>query len=313
MVDQIKNRSEIVFFYDIRDCNPNGDPLAENRPRIDEECGVCYVTDVRLKRTIRDYLRDYKKEVILIDEFEKDDGTIKMASDRAKDFGVDDKTKNPQDKILASCIDARLFGAAIPLGTGVKSIQVTGPVQFNYGRSVHEVGEVFLQGTAAFASQKGAHQRSFREDYILHYALIKFYGIINEHLAAISKATVEDRNKLLEAIWHGTNALQSRSKVGHLSRLLIVVHYKENDNFLIGQIDKLIKVKKIDDSTPDKSIRGIEEFQFDVTPLLDLLQKYKDRIACIEWKVHDGVIFKDTKSLKELFEGIGIDNTELID
>ena len=66
MNDVIKNRSEILFLYDVTDANPNGDPIEENRPRIDEETGVNIVTDVRLKRTIRDYLRDFKGQNIFI-------------------------------------------------------------------------------------------------------------------------------------------------------------------------------------------------------------------------------------------------------
>ena len=56
----MKSRSEILFLYDIVDNNPNGDPLDSNKPRIDEETSINLVTDVRLKRTIRDYLYDYK-------------------------------------------------------------------------------------------------------------------------------------------------------------------------------------------------------------------------------------------------------------
>ena len=56
------NRSEILFLYDISDANPNGDPLDDNKPRLDEETEINIVTDVRLKRTIRDYLHDFKNE-----------------------------------------------------------------------------------------------------------------------------------------------------------------------------------------------------------------------------------------------------------
>ncbi len=62
----IKNRSEILFLYDVTDANPNGDPMEENRPRIDEETGINIVTDVRLKRTIRDYLRDFEGQNVFI-------------------------------------------------------------------------------------------------------------------------------------------------------------------------------------------------------------------------------------------------------
>lgn len=66
MSEIIKDRSEILFLYDIRDGNPNGDPMDENKPRIDEETGVNIVTDVRLKRTIRDYLHDFKGQEIFV-------------------------------------------------------------------------------------------------------------------------------------------------------------------------------------------------------------------------------------------------------
>ena len=56
MSEVVKNRQEILFLYEARDCNPNGDPLDENRPRTDPETGVATVTDVRIKRTVRDYI-----------------------------------------------------------------------------------------------------------------------------------------------------------------------------------------------------------------------------------------------------------------
>jgi len=68
MAETVKNRSEILFIYDIRDGNPNGDPLDENKPRIDEETGINLVTDVRMKRTIRDYLHDIKNLEIFVRE-----------------------------------------------------------------------------------------------------------------------------------------------------------------------------------------------------------------------------------------------------
>jgi len=309
-VGEIKNRSEIAFFYDLRDNNPNGDPLAENRPRIDEETGICFVTDVRLKRTIRDYLRDVKGYCILIDDYEKDDGTIKMAQDRAKDFKIDGKTKDPKNILLENCIDARLFGCAIPLGEKVKSIQITGPVQFNYGRSVHEVEDILIQGTAAFASKKGAKQRSFRQDYIIHYGLFRFYGFLNENLAKHSKVSKNDFSAMLEAMWHGTNALSSRSKVGHMSRLLVCVTYNE-PNYFIGQIDKLIKAIKADPNQHDKALRDISEFEFDITPFLKIVKDNKDKIESISMKKHPDVRFKNGKSLKKELETLGITVHEL--
>ncbi|MHC1574778.1 MAG: type I CRISPR-associated protein Cas7, partial [Candidatus Methanogasteraceae archaeon] len=88
MNSTIANRSELVFLYDLKDANPNGDPLDENKPRIDEETGINLVTDVRLKRTIRDYLYKFKKQEIFVREIETGEGHIQDAKLRAEDFLV---------------------------------------------------------------------------------------------------------------------------------------------------------------------------------------------------------------------------------
>ena len=111
MSEPIKNRSEILFLYDIRDGNPNGDPMDENKPRIDEETGVNLVTDVRLKRTIRDYLYNFKAQEIFVREivYDAQNGYIQDGKKRAKDF------EEKAERILNECIDVRLFGGVIPL------------------------------------------------------------------------------------------------------------------------------------------------------------------------------------------------------
>ncbi len=84
--EQLKTRAEIVFIYDISDANPNGDPNDENRPRMDVETGRAKVSDVRLKRTIRDYLHDVLEQEIFCRQIEKQDGTLQEGKDRANDF-----------------------------------------------------------------------------------------------------------------------------------------------------------------------------------------------------------------------------------
>ena len=115
-------RSEILFLYDISDANPNGDPLDDNKPRLDEETEINLVTDVRLKRTIRDYLKDFKGEEIFIREVRNDEGNLQDAKQRALDYAkteeyksIGDAKKELQEKITNECIDVRLFGATIPL------------------------------------------------------------------------------------------------------------------------------------------------------------------------------------------------------
>jgi CRISPR-associated protein Csh2 len=109
MPEIIKNRSEILFLYDVKDANPNGDPVDENKPRIDEETGVNIVTDVRLKRTVRDYLYEYKGQEVFIREIRKEDGKLKTKEERLDDFG--------DASIIDRCIDIRLFGSTTAVKT----------------------------------------------------------------------------------------------------------------------------------------------------------------------------------------------------
>jgi len=306
MSEIIKNRSEIVFLYDIKDANPNGDPLDENKPRIDEETAINIVTDVRLKRTIRDYLNNFKREEIFVREIADENGIIQDAKQRANNFLEKDNLKgesfNKQKEaikkaILDKCIDVRLFGATIPLDISVResskvknvtgSITLTGPVQFKIGRSLHKVEIKHIKGTGAFAAGKDKRQKTFREEDILPYSLISFYGIINENAAQHTQLTEDDISLLLEGIWNGTKNLISRSKVGQMPRLLLKVNYKE-ENYHLGDLDKLIKIKDIENITEEK-IRDIGEIELDATELIETLNKNKEKIDSIDLKINDRV------------------------
>lgn len=279
----IDKRSEIIFLYDIKDANPNGDPLDLNKPRIDEETGLNIVTDVRLKRTIRDYLYEAKgydgsgDKDIFVREIREDDGGIQDGKSRAKDFNED-----PQ-KILKTCIDIRLFGGVIPLSGD--SITYTGPVQFQMGRSLHAVEVKHIKGTGAFAAQKGSKNKTFREEYILPYSLIGFYGIINENAAKYTGLTEEDVKLLIEGMWEGTKNLISRSKFGQVPRLLIKVNYSER-NFYIGELKEYIKLKS---DLMDEKIRDISDFTLDISALLDILRDNDDKIESIDYIIDDRV------------------------
>ena len=117
----------------------NGDPLDANHPRYDEESGQIMVSDVRIKRTIRDQWLREGKDVFV-------DGEAKTLANRVKEL----KEKFERDsgrEILSNCIDTRLFGGN--LCTWQRSIFLTGPVQFKWGCSLHKAEAKFIQGTAA--------------------------------------------------------------------------------------------------------------------------------------------------------------------
>ena len=306
MNSYLKNRSELLFLYDIKDANPNGDPLDENKPRVDEETGINIVTDVRLKRTIRDYLLNFKGEEIFVKEITKEDGSIQDAKQRAEDFLNKDELKEKdftqqkeeiKKSILDQCIDVRLFGATIPLDLSIKkgnktenvtgSITLTGPVQFRMGRSLHKVELKHIKGTGAFASSKGATQKTFREEDILPYSLISFYGIINENAAKDTRLTENDVKLLLEGIWNGTKNLISRSKAGQMPRLLLKVNYIE-ENYHIGDLDKLIKIKNLEGIQQEK-IRDIGEIELDAINLVESLNSKREKILSIDLAIDERV------------------------
>ncbi len=286
MAEVIKNRAEILFLYDVTDANPNGDPIDENKPRIDEESGVNIVTDVRLKRTIRDYLHDFKGQEIFVREERDSEGELRTKESIYEGYG------SPEE-VIKKCIDIRLFGGTFALKKkggkkaeseeGVpteRAFALTGPVQFKFGRSLHRVGEpTYVKGTTVLPSAEKKAAGTFWEAYILPYSLIAFYGIINENAAKETKLTEADVDLLLDGIWNGTKNLISRSKVGQIPRLLLQVIYKEK-NYHIGELDQRIKLLS---KKQDEEIRHISEVIVDVTDLAEVLGKHKDKIEKVRY------------------------------
>ncbi len=267
--------------YDIENANPNGDPVNENRPRFDAESSTVLVTDVRLKRTIRDYWYDYKgfngtdeKDVFVRETkyTEGDKEYIKDGKRRAKDF-------NEQvDTILNTCIDIRTFGGVIPLSKA--SITRIGPVQFQMGRSLNKTEIIEEQGTGAFAASSGKTQKTFRTEYKVPYAVIGFNGIINEKSAVHSKMTNADKELLKDGIWDGTKSLISRSKFGKTPLLLLVIDY--NEPFYIGKLRQRLKL--VMDNLNEIQIRSVDDYKIDVTELLDELKANKEKVEDIYFR-----------------------------
>ncbi|KAF5083054.1 CRISPR-associated protein Cas7 [anaerobic digester metagenome] len=303
MSDEVKNRSEIVFLYDVKDINPNGDPLDENKPRIDEETMINLVSDVRLKRTIRDYFYDFKGMEIFIRGVRKDDGTLKD-----KDERLDELKVTKPDELLDKCIDMRLFGATAAIKG--KSITFTGPVQFRIGRSLHRVRLSFMKGTTVMPSEKKKVQGTFTEQYVLPYSLIGFYGIVNENAGISTKLTNSDISLLLEALWNGTKNLISRTKVGQMPRLLLRVIYNEK-NYHIGDLTAMIR---LDSSLEDEEIRDVNDYKLDLTDLLNILIHNKEKIQMIEYAVDNRTVFLANGkegSFEDIIKNVGIKSTEL--
>jgi CRISPR-associated protein Csh2 len=316
--DVIKERSEVLFVYETTDCNPNGDPLDENKPRTDPVTRVATVTDVRIKRWIRDYWLQRLKKPIWVMEERKEDATLCEAFERARKKMEEanlkltdiqkkrEKLKEFKDFVLKSWIDIRVFGCVMPTA-GKKeeekspTIALTGPVQIaGFNRSLHKVLPQFIQGTAAFAGKEGSYQRSFREDHILPYACIAVYGIVNEVAAKDTKMTERDRELFIEGLWLGCKDLITRSKVGHQPLLLLHIVYK--DGCSIGNLAGREKIS-LKTEIEETAIRSTQDFTLDVSGLFKALAGHKDKIESVQIK-HEPRLRLNVENLKESLEGL---------
>jgi CRISPR-associated protein Csh2 len=326
----VVRRSELIFLYDVKDANPNGDP-DENKPRLDVETEINIVTDVRLKRTIRDYLAKFKGKDIWLKEEIEEDGSRKTREKKLEEAGI--KNKANAVNLLEKYIDLRLFGATIAgkqpkerkgeeeeieeVGKtkrkGEKVFTWIGPVQFRFGHSLHKVEPVFIKGTSVLPTQEMKAGGSFTESWIVPYSLICFYGLINENAAKDTKLTEEDINELLDGMWNGTKNLITRSKIGQVPRLLLRVIYNEK-NYHIGDLDKEIKLldingKEIDkDGRNGKTLRSIDEVKVELSDLVTILKEKSDRIKEVQIEANDKVLFKvddrEYRGKKALIEGL---------
>jgi CRISPR-associated protein Csh2 len=282
MSENLKNRTELLFLYEIENANPNGDPLNENRPRFDTEDDTVIVSDVRLKRTIRDYWYEYKGyngkdgKDIFVRETEYQDGDKTYISDGKRRATAFQENK---DTVLKTCIDIRVFGGVLPLPKD--SITLTGPTQFQMGRSLHKTEIITEQGTGAFASGDKKGQATFRTEYKVPYSLIGFNGIINEKAAHYSTMSEADKELLLDGIWQGTKNLISRSKFGQNPVLLLAINYKEDKPFYIGSLRQRVKLQS---DKNDKAIRGLEDFSLDFSDVIAEIKANLENIESVEIK-----------------------------
>ncbi|MCS7123114.1 MAG: type I-B CRISPR-associated protein Cas7/Csh2 [Candidatus Aenigmarchaeota archaeon] len=287
----IKNRSEFLFLYDVFYSNPNGD-ANDNIPRNDGE--FILVSPQRLKRTIRDYLLDYKgKEIFvrkeILDETKR---TLKTREVLYSEYGS-------PNVLMQRCIDIRLFGGTFALksksGSTSEStnFSLTGPVQFAFGKSLNRVNPEEIQGTCVIPSTSDQdddekRQGTFTSRYVVPYALIAFWGIANENIVAKEQKplghtlTDDDIALMIEAMWKGTRNLTSDSKVGQLPRFLLQIIYKEGSDFHIGRLNSLISIQPISDKS-EEDIKDITDYVVDFSKLDNLINAHKEKILKIRY------------------------------
>jgi CRISPR-associated protein Csh2 len=314
----IKSRNEFLFLYDIKNGNPNGDP-DENRPRMDDVTKHCYVTDVRLKRYIRDYLIQTEGEdKILVAELNRKTVTL---TERVKQRLIKDNInesiqKNIEgrdllDYILNCFIDLRMFGSPLafsfPKGEVYKEIKknwgetgtITGPIQINFGETLHRVEETTFHGHSTFSSGEEKEQGTFTTYYAIPYGLIAFHGIANENSAKITGLTEKDLTKFKIALWKGireTSSAHTRTKRDQQPRMLLNIVYKDkitiNENgiskdipteYHIGSLEEKVRIYPKKDVKEEINIRRIGDYDVDFTKLVESVKRSKNKISRIEY------------------------------
>ena len=227
----ITNRYDFVLFFDVKDGNPNGDPDAGNLPRIDAETGVGLVTDVCLKRKVRNFVSLVKEGNGEAQKgyaiFIKEKAVLNTTLERAyQDLGIDlqaapsDKSdgmkrrekgeaqgkevERGRTKMCQDYFDVRAFGAV--MSTGPNAGQVRGPIQLTFGRSVEPVVALehsitrMAVATEGEAEKQGGGNRTMGRKFTVPYGLYRAHGFVSAHLAAQTGFTKEDLALFWEAL-----------------------------------------------------------------------------------------------------------------
>ena len=288
MSNLISNNSDFLFIYEAIQCNPNGDPDQENKPRMDYDTNTNLVTDTRVKRYIRDYVKQEGNE-IFVDMVSESKVTMdkrlegileqlwdnpeqmqllidddKLTKDyeelKGKDFKAtlkklnDSKDKAVPFAILTGLVkkkflDIRLFGSAFAVGGFNKPF--TGPVQMNWGYSFNKV---YLMDSPTITSIMNDGNSTFGKDYRVKYSLLGFHGTINKAAAVSTGMTEHDHETFQKAIWDSLSANPTRTKLNQYPKLYLEIIY--NDGYSNGQFGDLRGYVK---SLPRKIKEGKEE------------------------------------------------------
>ncbi len=281
--------SDILYLYDAKLANPNGDPDEENKPRMDDATGRNLVSDVRLKRYLRDYWLNSETSDIWVRR--NVDGSTTDAKGRMKNLlsaykdasGREVKEKDAsKDKefktwLLGELLDVRLFGATMPMSGS--SLTFTGPVQFSWGYSLHRV-EINSSATisSTFAGRDSGDKGdygTFGKDWRVLYSLISFYGIVTRHRAKHTELQAEDIQTLDDAMLRALpSEATSRSKIGQLPRLYLRVEYNEDVNAKLGDMrEDVVTVAK--EGKLQDTIRDVKDYMLDVSALVNRVKQHE--------------------------------------
>jgi CRISPR-associated protein Csd2 len=273
MDNPIRNRYDFVLLFDVKDGNPNGDPDAGNLPRVDPETGHGLVTDVCLKRKVRNYVQLAKGNASGFDIFVKEKAVLNVLIDQAyekdevKMKGKGEKIEAARQYMCNTYYDVRSFGAV--MSTGKNAGQVRGPVQLTFARSIdpivpleHSITRMAV-ATEAEAEKQQGENRTMGRKFTVPYALYRCHGFISAPLASQTGFRQAD----LELFWQGlANMFENdRSAArGQMAtrKLIAFMHDSDLGKAPAHKLFDLVKVNRSTDVT--KPARSFSDYVVEI-------------------------------------------------
>ena len=270
---KLTNRIDFVYFFDVLDGNPNGDPDAGNLPRVDAETGMGLVTDVCLKRKIRNYVQTTKEGVPGYDIFIKEKAVLNSLIDKAhntpevKEAEDRKKTATARDIMCRDYFDVRTFGAV--MSTGKNAGQVRGPVQLTFSRSIdpimvseHSITRMAV-ATEKEAEKQNGDNRTMGRKATVPYGLYKCEGFISANLANQTGFTAEDLDVLMDALRNMFDLDRSAARGLMTARALILFrHDSLLGNAQAGELFERVKVRRREPA--DSVARSFSDYMVEV-------------------------------------------------
>lgn len=258
-MSELKNRIDFVYIFDVQDGNPNGDPDAGNLPRVDAETGMGLVTDVCLKRKVRNYVQVAKNCAEGYDIFIKEKAVLNTLIDAAHDEegvkSAKDKTEAARDVMCKKYYDIRTFGAV--MSTGKNAGQVRGPIQFTFARSVDSIATMehsitrMAVATEKEAEKQGGGNRTMGRKATVPYGLYVCHGFVSANIANQTGFTEEDLALFWEALKNMFDVDRSAAR-GLMSaqKLIVFRHNSALGNAPANKLFDRVKIEKVCNGAP---------------------------------------------------------------
>jgi CRISPR-associated protein Csd2 len=270
MSEPIKNRYEFVLLFDVENGNPNGDPDMGNMPRVDPQTGYGIVTDVCLKRKIRDYVDLVKAGSEGYDIYVKEGAVLNEQHTKAfATLGRKPDSKKPKDDELTKFMcehffDIRAFGAVMT--TEVNCGQVRGPVQLTFARSQDQIfqQEVTITRQAVANVRDAEKGQTMGKKQIVPYGLYRAEGYISAHLA---KKTTGFSEEDLALLWDSlVNMFEHDHSAarGKMSARKLVI-FKHNTELGCCQSHALFDAVKVERLSKDLPPRSFKDYKVTVS------------------------------------------------